>query len=263
MYTFSTTRDARLRRRSAAICAICLGFLFTIAPHARGELMFFDGNPNGYMPALHDAGLRQRNVLFNSSGQSPPALTVEGTLNGSSNERVMIGSTTLINASGGQAPGISGATGDFYDADFAPHSDNEGVTFRSLSFNIDANGNDSGNFAVELRDSTEDFSVQLLDANGDPLLNSDGDPVEHLFSVSNGNTFFGVISTDETPFYGVSLSSSLALDRITQIRATLADASGLPTEPSIHTPEPTSVLIWMALAAMAGFYWRKRRHCAS
>ena len=171
---------------------------------------------------------------------------------GGSTDRVTVTSTSMLNAGGGQAPGIAGMDGSFFDALFAPHSENDGTMFRSLSFNIDANGNEIGNVAVRFFDAT---GAEIGDT-----------PFE--FEIANGNNFFGAIGGQELLFSSVVLTSNAPIDGITQIRATLAPLEaeppgdpgdpGGPGDPTVHTPEPASVLAWLVVLIFALTFWRRK-----
>ena len=114
--------------------------------------MFFSGTPSGYNKMLHEEGLHHDNVMFNNPDLTLAGNAVDGYVNQSDFERVTISSSSWLEAGGGQAPGVGSPTGNFNDASFNPHVENDGTEFRSLSFNIDANGNEKGNVAVTLYD---------------------------------------------------------------------------------------------------------------
>ena len=267
-------------RCSQTLVVLTIGLVST--SYTQAELILFSGNPSGYMPALHDAGIHHRNLLFNDSSLTLQGHTVEGRLNGAvgndddddlnlslsafaadsgstgdggSTDRVTVTSTSMLNAGGGQAPGIAGMDGSFFDALFAPHSENDGTMFRSLSFNIDANGNEIGNVAVRFFDAT---GAEIGDT-----------PFE--FEIANGNNFFGAIGGQELLFSSVVLTSNAPIDGITQIRATLAPLEaeppgdpgdpgdpGGPGDPTVHTPEPASVLAWLVVLIFALTFWRRK-----
>jgi hypothetical protein len=217
-----------------ALCAI----VAAAAPSAVSAApMFFSDNLGEFMDTLHDEGFHHDNVMFNNSSLWLQGTTVQGYVDGSDFERVDITSSTPLVAGGGQAPGVAAESGTFLGAVFSPHADNDADLFRSLSFNIDANGNE---------DKT--VMVTLLDEAGDQI---NQQPYE--FVVNNGNNFFGVLGADGFNFASVVLTSSGELDAIAQIRTTLAASGAIPPPPSptpqivptVSSPEASSVTIWV------------------
>jgi hypothetical protein len=217
---------------------LIIGALTGASP-VRGELMYFSDTPAGFGKLLTAEDANHKNILFNRDGLDLSGALVEGYVNSTDAQLVKIGSSELLSASGGQAPGVRALDGAFTDAFFLPHDDNGNGynSFQSLSFNIDTLLNTPGEAVVRTYDSNN------------ALLSS------HAFIVASGNNFLGIIALDGESFARAEIYSNSAIARITQIRAGFVGMPFSVDDPDVFdipptvlmTPEPSPVSSWLVV----------------
>lgn len=208
-----------------------LGLLLS-APAAWADIVFLDGNTGN---------LDDQNVLFNGTGDiAGPGNLVRGHLNQSTTTHVDFTSTqTLSTPATGQARIAGSPTFDNINVFLTTPP---GGTYTSLIFNIDAVAN--GDLAITVTEGNG--TVNVGTSQGlffDPLGQS-------------GQNFYTVVAINGQDIRQVSISSTVGMSDISQIRIGLG--------PQGVVPEPSSVVLlgtMLVAAAFAGH--RKYKACSS
>jgi hypothetical protein len=209
-----------------------------LAINTRADIQFSDGVTGN---------LDDENVLFENTADVGVNY-VQGHTN-QSNTLVDFNSDDLIHGSGGQAliEGCSGnapngsCTGTFDDIVISL-TNPPGGNYTSLIFNLNA-------------EADGDVTVTAVDGFGTTwTATSSLNNIDDLSG--NGQNFYTVVAINGQDIQSVTITSTVGLADIRQIRIGTADA----TNPPQAIPEPASVLLLGTLVAGVGVY-RKRFAC--
>jgi len=218
--------------RSSAVTALAVAGAFatsllTGAPSANATLQLQSGLVGGSGDV--------DNVIFNACGlPGGPATTVQGCLNTNHNTLVdFTGHEDLVISGGGQAV-INAQDGafDFVKINLADAS----LGFSKLQFNLDA-----------IADGTANF--EAVDQFGNVFTFTD------IALKGNGNNFFTLFSVDNQVAVSFSLTSTVAIQNITDLEQVRLGVARTSRE--VDVPEPTTLALLGS--ALLGFGILRRR----
>lgn len=194
--------------------------LMTVPGIARGDFIFFLGNPTGFQAALTARGITESNVLFDAKGLAKRGTTVQGLAQ--TGEIVNFTSDEILKTVSRPPARVEAADDAFTQLKMSlqdPHG-----SFNAISLDVNAVGCSNGPITLTLAD--------LL-----------GKSHHASVEVSQGLTFFGVIATGGDLFKTARLSGNTPMEDLRDIR--ISDPPG----PSL--PEPASLaLLGLGVAIM-------------
>jgi hypothetical protein len=196
------------------------------AQPARADIIFYPDKPGKVQP--------DENLLFNDPSLTLAGTTVNGITNTTATLFDITGQETLV-ADGGQAK-VSGSDGTFTEMLIEP--DAVDTFFTEFEANL-AVFHDRG------PTPTGTVTVTTTDKLGSTL--------SFPYDVGAGENFFSFLATDPDLLRSISISSTVPLAEIRQIRV-----GGL-TGPEVSVPEPATLVVFGLGLVAAGRRLRRRR----